>query len=211
MEASEVLLYQASALPVGTSIEENSQPFRQGRWLFAHLGQVREFEKVRPRLFSSLPEFLQRQVRGDTGSELAFAVFLKFLRETRHNEDRAVNAPLAAQLLGRTVQTLEQFTAEAGATKTSTLNFLATDGRVLCASRFGDVPLYYTLLEGTAHCERCKLDPTAPDEQPAIRAHRRHRSVVLASKVADTSTWLEIPNGTVLAVDSRLNIQRMPI
>lgn len=211
VEPSEVLLYQAGVLPVGTSIEENAQPFRHGRWLFAHAGQIRDSAKVRPRVVASLPNFLQRQVTGDTDSELGFALLLKFFRETRNTDDRIVNAPLAAQLLGRTVRTLEQFSAEVGATKTSELNFVATDGRVLCASRFGAAPLYYALLEGTAQCARCKLDPSVADMQPMIRAHRRHRSVVIASHVTDPPAWFELPNGTVLAVDSQLNLQRMPI
>ncbi len=208
---SEALLYHGGALPVGISPEENAQPFRYHRWLFCHLGAVSEFPRVRPRLLASLPEFLQRQVRGDTDSELVFAVFLKLLRDTGRMDDPLLEPALAAQLLGRTVRLVAQLSSDAGASKTPGLNCIATNGWMLISTRYGSAPLAYALLEGTARCERCGLDASMSDSRPIVRAHRRRKTVVIASHPGRSTSWMEIPDGSAIAVGRDLNVQRLPI
>ena len=177
---SDAFLYHAQKLPLGMSDEDNTQPFRFRSWLFAHAGALDGFSELRTKLFSALPELLQRQVRGDTGSEAAFAFFLKGLREVMGVDDRELRAGVAARLLGEAARGLEQFATEAGATGKSSLNFVATNGQVLVATRCGPDPLYYSLLEGSEHCGRCGIDAQTPDTQPLMREHRRSRSVVVA-------------------------------
>jgi glutamine amidotransferase len=207
---SDAFLYHAQRLPVGLSLEENTQPFRFRRWLFAHAGALMDFPSMRTRVLASLPEFLQRQIRGDTGSEVAFALYLKLLRE-RGNDDQPIEAPLAAQLLGKTVRLLEQFSKDAGITSRSTLNLVATNGRLLVATRYGSEPLYYALLEGSDRCERCGLDSTTPNTQPLMLEHLRSRTVALTSRVTNPSGWIEIPEGTAIAVGKDLSVQKLPI
>lgn len=207
---SDAFIYHARTLPVGLSLEENTQPFRFRRWLFAHLGQLNGFSAMRTKLLSSLPEFLRRQIRGDTDSEAIFALFLKQLRDTGRTEDPHLEGGLAAQLLGKTVRALEQMATESGVTGRSVLSFVATNGRLLAATRYGPEPLYYTLLEGVDRCERCGIGASTPDTQPLVREHRRRRTVVIASHVAKNG-WIELPNGSALAVDRSLNVQTLPI
>jgi glutamine amidotransferase len=206
---SEVVLLHSAGLPVGVSLEENTQPFRFRHWLFAHVGALAGFEDVRPKLLSLLPEHLQRQLRGDTDSEAAFALFLKHLRDTGRTEDRGLDAATGAQLLGKTARVLEDLVREAGATGRSALNFVATNGRMLLASRSGPEPLYYRLLEGTDRCARCDLDAGTSEMLPLKRAHRRRRTVVVASAPSRTAGWLEVPTGSVVAVDRSAAVQTL--
>ncbi len=208
---SEALLYHGQLLPVGISPEENTQPFRHHRWMFCHNGAVSEFPRVRARLLASLPEFLQRQIRSDTDSEVVFAIFLKLLWDTGRMDDPFLEPAVAAQLLGRTVRLVEQLAGEAGASKTSELNCIATNGWMLIAARHGSEPLAYALLEGTARCQRCGLDASTTDSRPIVRAHRRRKTVAIASHLVRSSSWIEIPEGTAIAVGRDLNVQRLPI
>jgi predicted glutamine amidotransferase len=208
--ASEALLYVCSPVDSSAPVEEVAQPFRYQSWLFAQAGGVPEFARWRPKLVSTLPEFLRRQLRGDTDGEAAFALFLKLLREAGRTNDRALDAALGAQLLSRTVRALQQLAAESGATR-GTFNFLATNGNALLATRSNDDPLYYALLEGSTTCERCKLDPSLPDTEPLLRAHRRRRTVAIASNPKDPAGWIELPPGSALAIDATQNVQRLPL
>ena len=208
---SEVVLYHADRLPIGVSLEENTQPYRFRHWLFAHVGELSGFGGVRVKLISLLPEHLQRQLRGDSDSEAAFALFLKHLRDTGRTEDRALEAATGAALLGKTARVLEDLVREVGTTGRSTLNFVATNGRMLLASRSGPEPLYYSLLEGTDRCERCGLDASTPETLPLKRAHRRRRTVVVTSSPERLDGWIEIPTGTVIAVDRSASVQQLPL
>jgi glutamine amidotransferase len=207
---TEALLFHGRRLPVGLSLEENTQPFRSRRWLFAHQGQVEDFARVRAGLLDEVPDFLKRQIRGETDSEVAFALFLKRLWETGHGDDPRLPAEVAGRLLADTARSLSQSSARAGAARTSTVNLFATNGYVLVATRLGGQPLYYTRLEGTDSCEVCGLTPGMPDTHPGVVAHRRRRSVVVATHLKRPAGWVELAEGTTLTVEADLQVRHLP-
>ncbi len=205
----EAVLYHAGRLPVGLSLEENTQPFRARRWLFAHQGSIHGFDQLRAPLLESLPDHLQRQVRGATDSEVLFALFLRHLRDLGRTDDPRLEARLAGGMLADTAREVAKVAAGAGVTRTSNLNLVATNGFVLVACRFGELPLYYSRLEGSAECEPCGVTPTTPETQPAVGAHRRRRTVVVASHLKRPAGWVELPQGTTLVVGSDLQVQHL--
>lgn len=208
---SEALLFHGQRLPVGLSLEENTQPFRSRRWLFAHQGVVEGFTDLhlRASLLASVPDFLKRQIRGETDSEVAFALFLQKLWETGRADDPRLEAELAGRLLADTARELSRASAKAGAARTSTVNLLATNGFIVVATRLGGRPLHYTRLEGTDRCEVCGITPTTPESQPGVVAHRRRRSVVVATHVKRPAGWVELAEGTTLAVEADLQVRHL--
>jgi glutamine amidotransferase len=207
---SGALVFHAGRLPVGLSLEDNTQPFRARSWLFAHQGALNGFAELRASLLEGLPDYLRWQIKGATDSEVAFAHFLKLLRDRGRTEDPRLEAEVAGTLLAETARELAHAAAQAGAARTSTLNFVATNGRILVATRSGEAPLYYTRLEGTDRCEVCGIGPTTPETQPAVIAHRRQRVVVVASHVKRPVGWVELPQGTALAVSEDLQVRHLP-
>jgi len=206
---SDALLYHACELPLGMSPEENTQPFRYRQWMFCHVGAVSELSRVKEALLAQLPKFLQRQIAGDTRGELIFALFLKLLRDVGKMDDLSVESRLVAQLLGKTLRAIEQMSADAGSSTLGTVNCIATNGSLLVAARFGSEPLFYTLLEGSADCERCGIDATTLETLPVVRAHRRRRTVALASHPNRAANWIEIPSATAIAIGRDLSLQQV--
>ncbi len=206
---SEALVFHAARLPVGMSLEENTQPFRIRRWLFAHQGTLQGFEQLRAQLLEPVPEFLQRQVLGATASEVAFARFLMHLRDTGSPDEPRLEAEAVGRVLADTARELERAAGGAGTARASTVNLVATNGHLLVATRFGELPLYYTRLEGTDRCEVCGITPATPEMQPGVISHRRRKSVVVASHVKRTAGWVELPRGTTLAVSEDLQVRHL--
>jgi predicted glutamine amidotransferase len=207
---SGALVFHAGRLPVGLSLEDNTQPFRARNWLFGHQGALNGFARLRASLLEALPDFLRWQVKGATDSEVLFAHFLKGLRDKGRTEDPRLEAELAGAVLAETARELERAAAKAGAARTSTLNFVATNGRILVATRSGEAPLYYTRLEGTDRCAVCGIGPSTPETQPAVIAHRRQRAVVVASHVKRPAGWVELAQGSALAVSEELQLHHLP-
>jgi predicted glutamine amidotransferase len=206
---SEALLVQAGPLPLGTSLEENTQPFRYRHWLFVHQGTIGGSERLRVRVMDALPEHLARVVRGSTPSELAFAVYLWALFDTGRTDDEHLEAGEGARMLGVAARRLEQFAQDAGA-RAPSLGLLATNNSLLAVARLGDQPMFYRLLEGTATCAVCGLDGSAK-ARPSVRAHLRRRSIVVATQVADAQAWIPIESGTAVGVGRDLSVHRMSI
>ena len=203
---SDAVIFHAGSLKVGQSLEDNAQPFRFRQWLFAHLGQVDQAERVRDRLLAELPDFLQRSVRGATLAEVVFGVFLSELRTLGRTEDPNLEPAVAAQLLIKAARVVEQASAGAGGTQKSQQSLVATNGRLLVAARRGG-PLAYSLLEGEPSCKRCGLLGDGKDADPLVRDHRRKRSVVVATHPTRVDAWAAIPDGGAVAVDRKLAVQ----
>ncbi|HEX2673841.1 MAG TPA: class II glutamine amidotransferase, partial [Polyangiaceae bacterium] len=69
---TDVLIGHVRRASVGGLRTENTHPFRYRMWLFAQTGTIFGFERLRERLLASQPEFLRKNVRGETDSELFF-------------------------------------------------------------------------------------------------------------------------------------------
>jgi glutamine amidotransferase len=206
---TEALLAHARNAQLGNHKDENTQPFRFRRWLFAHDGQVEGFAEVKPALLALVPEFLRRSVHGDTGSEHLFAMFLKLLRDEGHLDDLDVEAAVVGRALARTIRKLDELCRDAGAQRPSTLNLVATNGRVLAATRRGR-PLFYALLEGILPCELHELTG-AKDTEPLLAMHRRAKAVCFATHLVHPNGFIEVPDGSVVAVSRTLGVNVSPL
>ena len=154
---SEALVVHARTATVGNLKDENTHPFRFRRWLFAHDGTIEAWPLVKPKLLAALPDFLRRNIVGETDPEHAFMWFLKVLRDDGILDSLDLDAAAAGRALARTVRQIDAWCREVGAGKPSALDFVATNGRVLVATRRGR-PLHYALLEGIVPCPREGID-----------------------------------------------------
>jgi glutamine amidotransferase len=202
---SEALVAHARRASVGKPKDENTHPFRFRRWLFAHDGTVEAFDKVRPRLLQELPDFLRRNVVGETDSEHAFMWFLRLLKDEGVLDELDVDARTVGRALGRTVRQMEDWAREAGAQRASRLGFVATNGRVLAATRRGG-PLHYALLEGIVPCALDAITLETPESDPRVRPHRRVKAVCFASRLAAPNGFIEVPEGSVVSVSRALQV-----
>jgi predicted glutamine amidotransferase len=199
------LIAHARYRSVGDPKDENTHPFRFRRWLFAHDGTVEAWPEVKPRLVASLPEFLRRNVEGETDSEHAFMVFLRHLRDGGLLDDLDADARVMGRALAYTVRDLDAWSREAGATKPGTLNFVVTNGRVLAATRRGR-PLHYALLEGIMPCARDGIGPGVRESDPRVRPHRQLKAVCFATRLLQANGFLEVPDASVVSVSRQLQV-----
>lgn len=204
LPACDTSLYVAGAPNDTRRLEESAQPFRLRQWLFGSCVKATAPARTRDRLAEQLPDFLMRSLKGQTLEEAIFATFLSELRSLGRTEDPDLEAAIAAQLLARTTQHVED---AAGPANRPGLSVVATNGRVLVAAARGNEPLYYRLLEGDGVCSRCGL---VGDEKPntaLVQDHRRRRSVVFANEPTKPDGWLRVPDGRAIAVGRALQLQ----
>jgi predicted glutamine amidotransferase len=202
---SEALLVHARRATIGTGKDENTHPFRFRRWLFAHDGTIEAFDRVRPLLLAHLPDFLRRNIAGDTDSEHAFMWFLKELKDAGALDDLDAEARDVGRALARTVRRLEAWSREAGEQRPSRLCFVATNGRTMAATRRGG-PLSYALLEGIVPCPIDDITDQTPESDPRLRPHRRVKAVCFASRLLAPNGFIEVPEGSVVSVSRSLQV-----
>lgn len=207
---SEATLVHARHATTGSAREENTHPFRFRRWLFAHDGTISGWDRVKPRLLASLPDFLRRNIAGDTDSEHAFMVFLDQLAKEGRLDDLDLDPQTAGRALARTVRQIEAWARDAGEQRPSRLVFAATDGRMLVATRRGGA-LSYALFEGIVPCTLHGITLDTPENDPRVRPHRQVKAVCFANRLSSPNGFIEVPEGSVIAVGRSLSVGLSPI
>src|SRR3954471_19184490 len=79
--SSETVLAHVRKATQGGKTVFNCHPFQYGRWVFAHNGDIPEFESKRESLLALVSPKLRRFILGETDSEVLFFVFLSALAE----------------------------------------------------------------------------------------------------------------------------------
>lgn len=149
---TDVLVAHIREATIGSLCTENTHPFRYRQWLFAHTGTVEAFPKLRGRLNDSLPLFLQRDVRGETDSELLFHLFLSFLHDVGQLDRPSVEAGAARTALRSSVALIDRLCAEESAGP-SAMNMLLSSPEYLVALHRG-APMAYRAFHSMEDLER---------------------------------------------------------
>jgi glutamine amidotransferase len=181
---SRVVLAHVRDASVGGVALENTHPFVEGPWVFAHNGTVARFARVRgvrQGLEREIGAERRRRLRGDTDSERLFQLFLARLAACA--EGRRPGLPEVRRAMGEVVRRVARI-ADRG-TLRSTMNFLVSDGRLLAACRHGK-PLHVAL-------------------------HAAGDVFAVASEPIGRGGWEEVPEDGFVGIDGSLRILRAPL
>ena len=182
---SRIVLAHVRDASVGRVAIENTHPFVEGRWVFAHNGTVARYKRsrvVREALLAAISPPRRERLRGDTDSERCFQLFLSRL-DLRAGRGRATLADVRTALAESVA--LVRAIADRGELR-STLNFLVSDGRLLCACRHGK-PLHVSVAAGGGHL------------------------FAVASEPIGRTGWESVPEDGFVGVDGALHVLQAPL
>ena len=160
---------------VGDFRAENAHPFRMRQWLFAHQGTIGGFQAIRENLAESIPDFIRRNVRGQTDSEYLFHTVLTFLHDAGQLDNPDVNETQTLPAISAAVALVERLTAEVGSADHS-LSFILTNGRTMYALGHG-APMVFV--------ERQGLHDPPPDYTTPPTGSTQLRYVMVVSGIDD--------------------------
>jgi glutamine amidotransferase len=195
---------------VGARTTENTHPFRFRQWMGAHVGTVDRFEEIRPELLASVPDFLRRNIRGQTDSEHLFHLFLAFLHDGGKLEDPHIRVEVAADALRATLAFLDRAASARGVPE-GAFNAVFTNGRVLVASRRAR-PLSVVRRTGMAECPLCSAEGAALGRKVPVGHEHLRSALLLSRKDAPVGNgWEEVPEASLVLVDRDLGIRVAPL
>jgi predicted glutamine amidotransferase len=190
---------------VGAVSTENTHPFTFGPWVFAHNGTFTAFDVLEERLVEDTGPRMQAFRKGSTDSEQIFLWLLSRLQ--RAGLDPGKPCPELDRLKGvvsEGISRLARWCAESAPDPVPKLNILLTDGRFLVATRWNHT-LYWVDRQGIRDCELCGIPHVHHDPKT------RYRAVVVASEPITNEDWREIPNLSLLAINSDIEAAIEPI
>lgn len=120
---------------VGSFSVDNTHPFRLRQWLFAHVGTLAAFDEIKGQLLSELPDFLRRNIRGSSDSELFFHMILAGLHGRNQLESAAPTSGPMLEAIADAVRRVDELAGSGR--EPSMLNMLLSNGRAMYALRRG--------------------------------------------------------------------------
>lgn len=195
---SNVMLAHVRGDDVGGLSNENTQPFRFRGWTFVHGGAMPRIAEFRSELLDAIPDFMRRNIRGTTGSELLFHLFLTFLNDMGRIDDPRLEGKTAARALQAALAYLERVAGDAGA-QPQGFGCVASNGRMVVAAR-RQMPMALSRKSSYLNVGR------GPDDKPISYPHLKAIAIV-GGKEPRGSGWESLDEKAVLVVDSDLNIE----
>jgi len=203
--SSETVIAHVRKATQGAKTVLNCHPFQYGKWVFAHNGDIPNFDEHRAVLMQEIAPRLRRFVLGDTDSEVVFFIFLTQLSgygplASRHSAEDVIEALRCALSRVRAIADGE------GDDEKSLLTCLVTDGTTLVATQGGKELFVSTYKKRCSDRDTCAH--LAPEcEAPSKTGFINH--LIFSSEVIDgDNIWKEIGQGEFIGVDWRMRITR---
>ena len=223
---TDTFIAHARDATVGDNRNENTHPFRYRSWLFAHHGTLPGFgpaagtsDPARPSaeqlalteaLLAEIPDFLRRNLRGQTDSELLFHLFLTRLHEAGQLDVADVRMQDAEAALEVTIRRLDYLLQQRGLDPHALGVVVLANGRFLIAAARGEA-LYLSRTTGIKDCAVCR------DRDPEGRAHPvdhdNLRAVLLVAGIAEapTAPFHQVSDGALVAIARDLTVVERPL
>jgi glutamine amidotransferase len=203
--SSQTVLAHVRKATQGAHTVVNCHPFQYGRWVFAHNGDIPEFERCREALEAEIAPRLRRFILGDTDSERVFFLFLsKLQRHGRLSSNFGVD--VVSEALRETVACVREIVDTPDAPKPALLTLMATNGVTMTAIE-GGKELYWTTYK-----KRCPDRGTCPHfvgscEAPTDSGFVNHL-IMSSEPVSEDNVWSKFSPGEVIGVDWRMRLHR---
>jgi glutamine amidotransferase len=203
--SSETVLAHVRRATRGPPTVLNCHPFQYGRWVFAHNGDISEFDRHREALLAEVAPRLRRFILGDTDSEVVFFMFLTRLAETgplsrRHSVEDAASA------LKSSLRRAREIVDGPDATQKATLTVIVTDGDTLVAVHGGKELFLSTYKTRCSDRDLCS-SLSQECESPTTTGYVNH--LILSSEpLRGENVWHELQPGEMVGVDWRMRLMR---
>ncbi len=195
---SNVLLIHIRKATVGAWKDSNTHPFRFRKWLFAHVGHLAELESRQEEIADSLPDFLKRNIKGETDSELVFHLLLNNLYKKNQLNDLGLGAENFASHMQDCAQQIDSYYNSK--TKPD-YAIMATNGQIMAGVCRG-IPVHYSHREGILEC------PLHDQSEQQLHIHGRFRSIMLGAAMSDPGhQWREVTDGSLISVTKTLELK----
>jgi glutamine amidotransferase len=179
-----LFLAHVRATSLATVQETNCHPFRHGKWLFVHNGEIFGIERFRQELLMQVDRGLFEEVLGTTDSELMFFLALTLGLERE---------PLRA--LARMAELVERTGRAHGEAESLWMTLGLTDGESIWAVRYasdGNAP--------TLYCSRTADDLAALNPELYRALGSQARAVVSEPVGQFPETWEGVPQSSALTI-----------
>lgn len=207
--ASETVVAHIRKATTGPIDLLNSHPFQHGPWVFAHNGQIRDFERHRDALLEWVHPTLRRYILGTTDSEVFFYLVLSRLRRRHDLYRRGAELHLMAAALGEAISMVREICDAAplpDGERPSMLTALLTDGHSMVGVR-ARKPLLYSTYKGRCS-DRDACPHLAEECEAPTRSGFVSHLIFSSEELHGENVWIALEEDEMIGCDWRMRLHR---
>lgn len=196
---------------VGSVGPLNTHPFQFGPWVFAHNGNLRDFESKRPELLDNIDKELRPYVLGETDSEHLFFFLLTVLKrkglllgslESDNAKDVLQDFLVQVhQIFGSLVESKGDYTE-------NYVTFLLTNGASMLTFNGGQKLFYSTHKSQCPDRSSCSYHAPVCEEEPAV-GQKVHHFLASSEVINNENVWFPLKFGEGALVDSNFRFSKV--
>ncbi len=211
--ASETVLAHVRRATQGSLSMLNAHPFQFGPWVFAHNGNLRDFDAHRDELRARIMPAMRRFVLGETDSELIFHLLLGHMERRASLTERDFPFGALVDAVRETVDELVGLVGELGhdgiSPPTDTfLTFLITNGRLMLGHQGGKALHWSTWKRACPDRDVCSH--FAPQCEAATANGYVNHLLLSSEPLLGENVWFPMQPGEMVAVDGRMRLNHLP-
>jgi predicted glutamine amidotransferase len=201
----ETVLAHIRKATVGEKNILNTHPFQYGNWVFAHNGNIKNFNSLRHRLVEKISPELRPFILGDTDSEVFFYILLSQILPTAQGpiQDAFVALKKALQTIQEIVGPYNPL-AIPNQDETY-LTFILTNGSWMFAFQGGQQLFFSTHKKQCREQETCeKFAPNCIN--PSGQKDQVNHLIISSEPLQGENVWNEMQPGDFVYVDQHMRL-----
>lgn len=208
---SETLIVHIRKAETGPFKIENTHPFRFRNFVFAHIGSIYNFSKIDTKMYFKLPDFLMRNIQGDTDSELFFHLILAELYHSQNLDTTDLKGEEIAKAITRAIRVVEDIAGSEDLNKSS-FTSIFSNGEYLVGVAAKE-PLYVGKFDSIANCVICEKRTKGTDTDILAEQHKNFRAAVLLGGAVEGMLDNEkmVQNRSVIIIKKDLTEKVFPL
>lgn len=188
----------------------NSHPFQYGKWVFAHNGNIKNFNEVKNDLLNLIDDDLKRYILGSTDSEVFFFILLSNIKELHSLDDPDIEPKLLKDAINKTIydviNIIGQLNHNNKPVETENyLSFLLTSGSVMVGFNGGQDIFSCTYKKSCPEKETCpsyaKYCEAAPDSTGKV-----NHLIFASERISGPNVWNLMQPGEIFGVDKEMQV-----
>lgn len=206
--SSRTVLAHIRKSTIGETSILNTHPYQYGPWVFAHNGNIKNFDQVRDQIVKLIDPQMANFILGETDSEVLFYYLLTHLKKHTALEDPSIKTNELISILRKAVHDLESIVGPVSpndAANTETfLTFLLTNGNFLIGHQGGKQLYYSTHKHACPEVETCpKFNQTCLN--PSLDGQVNHL-IISSEPTLNENVWNELQTYDFIGVDGNLDL-----
>ncbi len=207
--SSQTVIAHIRKATLGENSILNTHPFQFGKWTFAHNGNIKDFEQLKPIILERIHPELRRFILGTTDSELFFFYLLTHLNQqnlidTVHLDYNTLNKSVREAVEGL-IKIIGEYSKIDNAGEQETyLTFILTNGEIMLAHQGGKHLNYSTYKKKCPDRDSC---PSFGQSCEAPTTNGLINHLIFSSEpLSGENIWRPLKLGQIVGIDNGMKL-----